>query len=96
MIVGVLVVQLRIPGNHSLKGKRGILKSMLARLRQRYNVACAEVGAQDQWQAADIGISYVSNERNHANEVLQAVLGFIESDRLDVQVIDHELELITY
>jgi uncharacterized protein YlxP (DUF503 family) len=94
MTVGVLRLRLRLPENQSLKGKRGVIKSLLARLQNRYNVAAAEIGEQDRWQVAEIGISCVSNASAHANEILQKVIGFVESERLDVEVIDCEVEIL--
>jgi uncharacterized protein YlxP (DUF503 family) len=94
MTVGVLLMQLRLPENQSLKGKRGVIKSLIARLQNRYNVSVAEVGENDRWQAAAIGVSCVSNSSAHAGEILNKVVGFVESERLDVEVVDYEIEII--
>ncbi len=94
MTVGVLLMRLRLPENQSLKGKRGVLKSLLARLQNRYNVAAAEVGENDRWQLAEIGVSCVSNSTGHANEILSKVVEFVESERLDIEVLDYEIEII--
>ena len=94
MTVGVMLIRLRLPENQSLKGKRGVLKSLLARLQNRYNVAAAEVGENDRWQLAEIGVSCVSNSTAHANEILSNVVEFVESERLDVEVVDYEIEIV--
>ena len=94
MVVGVMLLQLRLPENQSLKGKRGVVKSVMARVQNRYNVAVAEVGANDRWQTAEIGVSCVSNSGPHANEVLTKVVQFIESERLDLEVVDYEIEVL--
>jgi len=94
MTVGVLLMRLRLPENQSLKGKRGVLKSLLARLQNRYNVAAAEVGENDRWQLAEVGVSCVSNSAGHANEILSKVVEFVESERLDIEVLDYEIEII--
>ena len=57
MIVGTLLLELRLPENRSLKGKRQVVKSLLARLHNRYNVAAAEVDNNDRWQVATIGVA---------------------------------------
>ena len=93
MIVGTLIVELRLPGNHSLKGKRQVVKSLIARLHNRYNVAAAEVENNDRWQVATIGVACVSNSAPHANEILENVVGFIEADRLDLEVTDYAIEV---
>lgn len=93
MIVGSLLLQLRLPGNQSLKGKRQVVKSLIARLHNRYNVAAAEVDDNDRWQVASIGVVCVSNNAAHANEILENVVAFVESDRLDLEVIDYSIEV---
>ena len=93
MIVGTLLVELRLPGNHSLKGKRQVVKSLIARLHNRYNVAAAEVENNDRWQVATLGVACVSNSAPHANEILESVVSFIESDRLDLEITDYAIEV---
>ena len=94
MIVGIVRLRLRLPENASLKGKRGVVKSLCARLQNEYRVAAAEVDANDLWQIAEIGVACVSNERGHADAVLQKVISYVESTRLDLELIDVETELI--
>ena len=93
MIVGTLIVELRLPGNQSLKGKRQVVKSLIARLHNRYNVAAAEVDQNDRWQAASIGVACVSKSAPHAREILENVVEFVEADRLDVEVVDAVIEV---
>src|SRR5687767_6391190 len=94
MTVGVLLLRLRLPENQSLKGKRGVIKSVIARVQNRYAVSAAEVGENDRWQMAEIGISCVSNSSVHAQEVLNKVISFVEEERLDVEVLDSEIEIL--
>ncbi len=94
MTVGMLLLRLRLPENQSLKGKRGVIKSLIARLQNRYNVAAAEVGENDRWQAAEIGVACVSNSAPHARQVLENVVAFVERERLDAEVVDYEIEII--
>ena len=94
MTVGVLLLRLRLPENHSLKGKRGVVKSVIARVQNRFSVSAAEVGENDVWQIAEIGVSCVSNSPQHANEILSNVVGFVERERLDAEVLDYEIELL--
>lgn len=81
MVVGVLTVELFLPGATSLKEKRRILKGMLEKIRSRFNVSVAEVGRQDAWQFSVLGVACVSNESGHAYQVLAAVSRFIEDLR---------------
>ncbi len=94
LTVGVCRVRLRLPENHSLKGKRQVLKSLVARLHNRFNVSAAEVDDHDSWQLASIAIACASNDERHTDRVLAAVMSFIRSERLDAEIIDFETEII--
>ena len=92
--VGVARVTLLIAENHSLKGKRMVVRSVIERVRNRFNVAIAEVETQDVHAMATLGIACVSGDGRHANEMLDKVVDFIESERLDAEVGGVEMELI--
>src|SRR5919199_5805037 len=92
--VGVARLTLHLAENASLKGKRMVLKSVTQRVRNRFNVAVAEVDTQDAWQVATLGIVCVSDDRRHANAMLSKVIDFIESERLDAEVGAVDMELI--
>jgi uncharacterized protein YlxP (DUF503 family) len=94
VIIGVCRVALRLPENHSLKGKRQVLKSLLARLHNRFNVSAAEVDTHDSWQMISLGITCVSNEERHAHQVLASVISFIEAERLDAELLDYSTEVL--
>ena len=94
MNVGVCKVSLRLPENMSLKGKRQVLKSITSRVRNKFNVAVAEVDDNDVWQRATIGICCVSNSGRHTNQVLSRVVDFITNSRFDVEILDYEIEII--
>ena len=94
MHVGVARIALHLPENDSLKGKRMVVKSVVQRVRNRFNVAIAEIDTQDAWEVITLGIVCVSGDRRHSNEMLSKVIDFIESERLDAEVGEIELELI--
>lgn len=94
MNVAICQVKLRFPENLSLKGKRQILKSITARLRNKFNISVAEVGDNDLWQLATLGISCVSNDRRHANEMLSHVVDSIVNGRFEVEILDYEIEIL--
>jgi hypothetical protein len=71
-VIAVLTLELRIEHSHSLKDKRHVVKGLKDRLRQRFNVAVAEIDAQDSWQRSVIAAVTVSGDRTHAERVLQA------------------------
>lgn len=93
MVVGICVIELYIPQNGSLKGKRQVLQSIKTKIKNRFNVAIAEVGEQDLWQKAVLGVTTVGNDRSFVNEVIDKVVGFISSFP-QVQIVHHQLELI--
>lgn len=94
MNVGVAKVSLRLPENMSLKGKRQVLKSITSRVRNKFDVAVAEVGNNDAWQLATVGICCISNNKRHTNQVLSRVVNFIEGARFEVEILDYEIEII--
>ena len=95
MNVGTCKIRLRLPENSSLKGKRQVLKSITARLKNKFNVSIAEVDDNDLWQLATLGVCCVSNDRRYTNEVLSKVVDFVADGRFDVELLDYEIEIIS-
>jgi uncharacterized protein len=96
MVIGVSQITLHLPASQSLKDKRQIIKSVMARVRNRFEVAIAEVEDQDRWQIAVLGLSCVSNSKQHAEEILERVRRYIEETRPDIVVSNVETEMITW
>jgi uncharacterized protein len=71
--VGVLTLELRLEGSHSLKDKRHVVESLKARLRSKFNVAVAEIDYQDMWQRAAVAAVTVSPDHVFAEKVLRSV-----------------------
>jgi uncharacterized protein len=94
MHVGIARVTLHLAGNGSLKGKRMVVKSVAQRVRNRFNVAVAEIDTQDAHQVATLGIVCLSDDPRHSNEMLSKVIDFIESERLDAEVGAVDMETI--
>ena len=94
MIIGVSQITLHLPDSQSLKDKRQIIKSVMARIRNRFEVAIAEVEEQNLWQIAVLGVSCVSNSSQHVDEVLARVQRYIEETRPDVLITNNEVEII--
>ena len=92
--IGVLTLELQIPGCTSLKEKRSRLKPLLSRLHREFNISVAEVDHQDAWQAAVIACAIVSNDPAHSQRVLQQVVLWLESNWPDVQIVEDRIELI--
>lgn len=94
MVVGLATVTLHVADTGSLKGKRRVVKSVVTRMRSRFNVAIAEVDDLDSWSTATIGIACVSNDGAHAHAMLQKVVSAIERERLDAVLVDYGIELL--
>ena len=92
MVVGILQVDLSIPGADSLKSKRMVLRSLKDRIRREFNVSIAEVADNDQWQSASLAIAVVSNDRRFANQVLSKVVDLIVATH-DSFVDDYRLSM---
>ena len=93
MVVGVLRLTLYIHGASSLKDKRQVLRKVVDRLRARFNVAVAEVGDQDIWQTAVIGICAVANDHSFVNEVLDKC---VRDAGQIAEIVKREMEIETY
>jgi uncharacterized protein len=93
MVIGTLSVTLQVPTSGSLKDKRQVIRSLTSRVRQTFNVAVAEVGDQNLWQSAVIGIACVSENARHADEMCQKVLQFVDNNG-EALVLGSRFELV--
>jgi len=92
MLIGTVKVNLYLPGTVSLKEKRFVLKSLITRIRNRFNVSVAEVDFNDKWQKACLGIACVCNDRRFLDTTLSKVLNLItKEDR--TEIIDQVTEI---
>lgn len=98
MYIGVARFDLFIPASTSLKDKRQVVRSVTATVRNKFNVAVAEVDFQDLWQRAALGVSCVSESAGQCRKVLQevekvvgrSVIGRAEIVERSVDVVDME------
>ena len=93
MTVGILTIWLEIPGSGSLKDKRRVLKSLLEMLKNRFNISAAEIGENDIWRRAVIGMACVSNVQSRVNVILNGVIRYVESDPR-VAVLETQMEML--
>jgi uncharacterized protein YlxP (DUF503 family) len=93
MIVGVLKLTLRLPENHSLKGKRGVIKRIQARVSDQFNIAVTECGDQDIWQSSVLGFAVVGSSEAVVQATLQNVVAFVDSTGL-AELGDSSSEII--
>ncbi len=94
MNAGICQIRLHLHGSRSLKDKRRIVKSIISRLRNQYNVSIAEVDDLDLWQLATLGIACVSNHDQHVDEVLSRAVNFINQNYPEVEVIERAIEIL--
>ncbi len=92
-MVGTLKLSLYTHNNQSLKEKRRVVKSIVAKVHNKFNVSIAEVGSNDKWQMIELGISAVGNDRRFVNSVLDNILSFLDSLYLG-EIIDSDIEIL--
>lgn len=93
MIVGLLTLDLHIPEANSLKSKRMVIKSIIERIKNKFNVSVAEVDANNLWQRSVLGIAMVANETQIINKVFEKIKNLI-LDTHTVELIDSTMELL--
>jgi len=93
--IGVCRLMVHLPEASNLKAKRQLVRSLTARLGNKFNVAVAEVEDHDLWQRLTLGVCCVSNDSAHANEMLSDVVAFVEAFRGDLVLLDYETEMIS-
>lgn len=93
MVVGLCHITLRLHGCRSLKEKRQIVKAVIHRLRNEFNVSAAEVGANDIHQRAEIGMAAVGNDRLAINSKIDKMFNFV-SDMGLAEVVDTQMEIL--
>lgn len=80
MRVAVCVLELHIPGSTSLKAKRQVVKSLVQRLRNRFNASISEVGSQDLWQRAEIALAVVCYNGGGADSIMEKIFAYVDRD----------------
>jgi uncharacterized protein len=91
--VGICTIEIFLPAARSLKDKRQVVKSLIQRMRNRHNVAVAEVDHQDLWQRSTIALAAVASSQKPIDAMFQAILNEIEST-LPGHIVNHEIEFI--
>jgi len=93
MIVGLLTLDLHVPEANSLKSKRVVVKSLIDRIKNKFNVSVAEVDAQNLWQRCIIGVAFVSNETVMINRVFEKIRTQVLGTH-SVELIDSTMEML--
>ncbi len=93
MIIGACTIELFIYESNSLKDKRQVIKSIIGKIKSRFNVSIAEIDLNDKWRSSIVGFACVSNDVKHANIMINKVLSFIERDSR-VEITNHDIEIL--
>lgn len=95
MVVGVIHFDILINGAFNLKEKRGCVKRLILKIRNKFNVSAAEVGYQDLWQRTKIGIAVVGTDTALVNSLIDKITDFVYANA-DFEVVDREIEVLRY
>lgn len=94
IILGLCTVEFELAGVTNLKEKRSILKSMLARLHNTFNISTAEIDFHDVVNASVIAFTLVTNDTRHANQTISTIINWIEKHYPDAQIVNQEIEIL--
>jgi uncharacterized protein YlxP (DUF503 family) len=95
MVVGVCCLDIFLSEGSSLKNKRQVIRRLIARVREKFNVSISEVGGHDLWQRAQVGICLVGNDKKFINSSLDKVIDYVEAMGL-VEVVRSEMEFLNF
>lgn len=93
MIIGICTCEIFIFNSNSLKSKRSVVKSIIEKSKNRFNISIAEVGDNDKWQKSIIAISTISNEQKIVEETIEKVINFFDSYS-EIEIISIKRELL--
>jgi uncharacterized protein YlxP (DUF503 family) len=92
MVVGICTIDLRIPGNDNLKGKRSAVRKIKERVKNTFNVSIAEVEDLDKLQRVGLGVALVSNDSAYVHSTLSKVVNFIDHMYV-AEIIQYHIEV---
>jgi uncharacterized protein YlxP (DUF503 family) len=93
LIIGTCSLKLNIYEANSIKEKRQVIKSIIGKLQSRFNISIAEVDLNDSWKSSIIGFACVTNDTQHANQIVSKVIKFIDADSR-VEIVDYTIEIL--
>lgn len=92
MIIGICTCEIFIFNANSLKSKRSVVKSIIEKSKNRFNISIAEVGENDKWQKSIIAFSTISNDQKIVEETIEKVINFFDSySEIEIINIDREI-----
>ena len=94
MSIGILTLEIQLPGCKSLKEKRSRLKPLLTRIHREFNVSVAELARMDSWDEATIGCTVISNNHQYTQNSLEAITRWLSKNWPDIMLVDEHIEII--
>ena len=92
MIIGICTCEIFIFNANSLKSKRSVVKSIIEKSKNRFNISIAEVGENDKWQKSIIAFSTISNDQKIVEETIEKVINFFDSySEIEIIKINREI-----
>ncbi len=93
MVIGVVKVKIHVPWVHSLKEKRMVVKSLCAKVGNKFNTSIAEVEEQDTHQTIVLGFACVTSNVSHADSIMDTIINYIEGNT-EGTILNIERELL--
>lgn len=93
MIIGICTCEIFIFNANSLKSKRSVVKSIIEKSKNRFNISIAEVGEYDKWQKSIIAFSTISNDQKIVEETIEKVINFFDSYS-EIEIINIKREIL--
>ncbi|EFR32954.1 conserved hypothetical protein [Peptoniphilus harei ACS-146-V-Sch2b] len=93
MIIGICTCEIFIFNANSLKSKRSVVKSIIEKSKNKFNISIAEVGENDKWQKSIIAFSTISNDQKIVEETVEKVINFFDSYS-EIEIINIKREIL--
>lgn len=93
MKIASMRLELYIPGAESLKDKRRVIKSLIEKSRNKYNISIAEVDELDIWRKSVIAVAMISNDYSLVEKVFQQIINYIDTI-YELELLDHQIEYL--
>jgi len=80
--MSIFLYQLKayLPNCHSLKEKRGVIKSLISKIQRKFRISAAEIGYQTIWQTTEIGIVWITSEKKVGQKMLEEIKEYLDSE----------------
>jgi uncharacterized protein YlxP (DUF503 family) len=91
LIYAILVVHIQIPNSISLKDKRQVIKSIIEKIKNIFNVSVAEIEKNEVWNESVLACAHISNNKIFSETYLKKVFAYIEKSALEFIILDYSV-----